>query len=461
MRFYENGWAERLIKLLDENDRQLLCSQTRVLSKDEKGVIHEAKNRGKTYGAYMPLMFGEYLPDIRWSNVELYPESTEEPIPFVLGAAYAGSKRYWQYLRGMAGLRRYGCEEQYISLKVWQEGGQCILLKDFIVGHIYRKKSPYKQYSETIVFNYLWISRLLFPQSLWCKSFATALKRNKVCYKKAMTFFEQSADEYKDLQCYYTKIFTKKFSDVLGAHRAVKNKIVSKLIENRCKNLPQIAEKLSKNPSSHFGLFDGKMGQILWLEHYSYYSSEECWDSITSSLWEDVCQAVTTRQLSWCFSKGIAGIGWAVYYLYEQHFINVLPDRVLEDIDEQLQLCSIERMTDMSIAEGFGGLLVYCCMRIKYAKIQNKTLKWQPSFSLALHNKVKEALDFYTDLRLLTYALQFEELEQGHVDADDVTISMADVCDLKENYPKNVQYWTFELGDATLSATLLAMLNTK
>lgn len=76
----------------------------------------------------------------------------------VLGAAYAGSKRYWQYLRGMEGMMRYGTEEQCISLKVWLEGGRCLLLKNQKVGHIYRKKSPFKRYADVEIFNKLWVA---------------------------------------------------------------------------------------------------------------------------------------------------------------------------------------------------------------------------------------------------------------------------------------------------------------
>lgn len=46
-------------------------------------------------------------------------------------------------LRGLEGLRNYGADEQFISLKVWCEGGRCTLLKDVVIGHIYRKRAPY------------------------------------------------------------------------------------------------------------------------------------------------------------------------------------------------------------------------------------------------------------------------------------------------------------------------------
>lgn len=138
MRFFCEGWADKIVNLLETNDRQLLCLQTISLKKDETGV-HVNKKDSPAYGAYMPLSMDSCLPDIKWNRKEFNPQSPTQEIPMVLGAAYAGSKRYWQYLRGMEGMMRYGTEEQCISLKVWLEGGRCLLLKNQKVGHIYRK----------------------------------------------------------------------------------------------------------------------------------------------------------------------------------------------------------------------------------------------------------------------------------------------------------------------------------
>ncbi|MDR0710802.1 MAG: glycosyltransferase [Prevotellaceae bacterium] len=54
MRFYESGWDERLVKLLDENPRSVLCSQTKWLEKDDTG--HVAECRCPTFGEWEALL---------------------------------------------------------------------------------------------------------------------------------------------------------------------------------------------------------------------------------------------------------------------------------------------------------------------------------------------------------------------------------------------------------------------
>lgn len=41
MRFYDALWVARIVGELDDNDRQLLCCQTKVLKKGEQGIYEE------------------------------------------------------------------------------------------------------------------------------------------------------------------------------------------------------------------------------------------------------------------------------------------------------------------------------------------------------------------------------------------------------------------------------------
>lgn len=103
MRFFCDNWVEEIVDILEKDDRQLLCLHTISLKKDEAGV-HINKNDSLAYGAYMPLDIDNSLPDIKWNRKEFDSKSSVQEIPMILGAAYAGSKRYWQYLRGMEGM---------------------------------------------------------------------------------------------------------------------------------------------------------------------------------------------------------------------------------------------------------------------------------------------------------------------------------------------------------------------
>lgn len=57
-----------------------------------------------------------------WQLTTRCPKERNVDIACVWGAVYAVSKRCWQYLKGLSGLRRYGSDEVYVSMKVWLEG---------------------------------------------------------------------------------------------------------------------------------------------------------------------------------------------------------------------------------------------------------------------------------------------------------------------------------------------------
>ena len=58
----------------------------------------------------------------KWNTKDPDPEENVVDIVCLLGAAYACNKSYWKYLGGLMGLRAYGLDEQFISIKVWMEG---------------------------------------------------------------------------------------------------------------------------------------------------------------------------------------------------------------------------------------------------------------------------------------------------------------------------------------------------
>ena len=107
------------------------------------------------------------------------------------GAAYAASTKYWQHLYGLKGLHNYGADEQYISLKAWLEGGRCTLLKDVIIGHIYRKKAPYLILGRDTVYNLMYIAKLLFPPNMYSKTVATSLSLYRDFANEALETFKK------------------------------------------------------------------------------------------------------------------------------------------------------------------------------------------------------------------------------------------------------------------------------
>lgn len=452
MRFLCDDWVEMVVAMLDADDRQILCMQTYALEKDEKGVRKNPKHV-PTFGSFMPLSMSDYQPDIKWSRKEFDAASNTQEIPMVLGAAYAGSCRYWNYLHGMEGLMRYGTEEQFISLKAWLEGGRCVLLKDIVIGHIYRDKSPFKRFADVEIFNKLWIVSLLFPTFLKCKSFAIAQKQDFQTFGKALRILKSKDEELLKQKHYYKGIFTRPFDAIIEMNRPLLLAHVKRSPEKNLDKIASVADFIRGHVSQYHGLFNGRMGQIVWLEHYSRYANNTEWDDLASELWEQVTTSIEGKTLPWYFSTGLAGIGWALHYLYDHVFLEYLPTDILKQIDAALLQVSLGKLQDTSIDFGLAGVLAYCCVRMRFAKecpFHEETLK-------ELTRASEYIINTSADVRELSYAYYWQELQRGE-DCDELPLSLNDVMEFREAFAENSEYWENCLEGAALSATFMAMI---
>ncbi len=228
MRFYEKGWDKRLIKLLKKYPRTVLCSQTRVLNKKESGEII-TKDHIANYGAY-----------IQWNNLKVDWNKHDNPkariveIPCILGAAYACEKSYWQYLHGLRGLIHYGIDEQLISTKVWMEGGKCLLVKDWVVGHVYRKETPYGNPINDFTYNRLYFAQLLLPFNIKQKAFEKIRSEDRERFENAYNILKENYKEIKKEKKYLSKILQLPIEEFVESNNrlAKQNKQNKKIREN-------------------------------------------------------------------------------------------------------------------------------------------------------------------------------------------------------------------------------------
>lgn len=213
MRFYDSDWVHTIVNTLKENDRRLLCCNTKALFKSDNGEILEPK-RKKVFGA--KILFDTDSPlDVVWNTIERKENTNIELIPCVLGASYATSKKYWTYLKGLRGLVNYGGEEAYISMKVYLEGGTCELLKNTFVGHIYRDIFPYEVDLEDIIYNKLFIAELLLPSNLKIIVHSKYKLLHISKYNNANKRILINSKEIAYLKDYYKQIFNNDFETIL------------------------------------------------------------------------------------------------------------------------------------------------------------------------------------------------------------------------------------------------------
>lgn len=392
MRFYDSQWVDRLVSELEQDDRVMLCCQTKALNILD-GQLVESTNRPSSLGATVNFSEKGIFLEAEWLWKKGLEQSTAtmHDIPCVLGAAYAGSKRYWQYLKGLNGLEFYGSDEVYISIKVWLEGGRCKLLEDIEVGHIYRDEAPYDFDYTYRLYNKLLIAELILPErikkSIFARSKATANNLHTV----SCMLLHQNKAKILELKSYYQQILTKDFS-----HFETLNKSVS---EHKVREkdgdaiLIQIANYQldKKNEAKELGLLRGKMGIVLFLHHYAQYSQNIDYRIYAEQLLDELFDEITL-ELPVNFSTGYCGIGWGIGYLIQMGFIDADADEVLEDIDLQIMERDPLRINDLSIETGLAGIILYVLSRISSANKNNKQLPFDNAYLSALTLKVERVL---------------------------------------------------------------------
>lgn len=111
------------------------------------------------------------------------------------------------------------------------------------------------------------------------------------------------------------------------------------------------------------GLYDGKMGHILFFYHAARYQNlslcEEFADELLDEVYEDIHKAIPLH-----FSDGLCGIGWGVEFLAKQGFVEGITDDVLADIDLKIMEHDPRRITDYSLETGLEGIACYVTARL-------------------------------------------------------------------------------------------------
>lgn len=452
MRFYDNLWPEKIIDELNKDDRQLLCCQTKFLQKNEKtGEVYVSKNCPQTYGAYSPFQKKTIWPDIIWNLKEFETNKNKETIPTVLGACYAASKRYWQYLRGLEGLINYGSDESFISFKVWLEGGKCILLKDVVIGHIYRGRAPYTILNKDYIYNLLFIAKLLFPQSLYCKTAADALQKNKKLTLEVIDDIDRQKKNINELKTYFKTIFTRDIEQVLALHKKYRQSEEGD-IRNNFSNLHEIYSHIQKEQTHDDGIFKGKIGLILWLCHYSRYTQNTHAEDLASSLYLQVEENVLSQRHSWNFSYGLCGIGWGILYLWFNNMLEEFPTDSIDSIDRQLEVIDPYLIKDISFETGIGGVLAYLCLRLKVGKMD-----WSDTLIKKWYKRSKDILRTPATEVPTYYALWFSTIIEEGTDKSKPIPLIGIWLDFPTHLPENSKYWDYSLINGILGHTIQIM----
>lgn len=458
MRFYNKEWLEAIVSILDLNDRRLLCCQTKVLWREDNGHITDAlaNETSISFGAYQPLAKNNLLPDITWNYEERLPGHDVEPIAAILGAGYAASKRYWNYLRGLEGLKLYGSDEAYISFKVWLEGGQCLLLKKQVIGHLYRKEAPYRIQTDEMIYNNLFISTLLFPSVLRSWAYAIACTLENGTYLKAYELLNSNTLQIEQLKQYFAQIFTVPFYQILDLHRFCERGAINALA-SREKYLPQIAHWLLVNVPETKGIMEGKAGLIIWFYHYARYNQDKINESVYCWL-DEIEESILSHLLPLNFRHGLCGIGWLYMYLHMQKFHHCTNHNVLQIIDREVQMLSVKNLLDDGLDFGAGGILCYVVTRLRYAASMRESLDFSLEFSQQLADVSTRIITSATDLYACFYAFQYLDIQQNGAYEENWKPEVHEWMDYPTFLPEEEAYWKAGMRVGCSGYSLLYMI---
>lgn len=371
MRLYDNYNYETICSLLSKNDRCVLCAQSIPLVNDsESNELVLLGDYDKGYGAYIPLSKGTLLPDIRWCDKEHIVAKSLEEIPTILGAGYSASVKYWNYLKGLKGLKGYGFDEVYISEKVQREGGKCLLLKNFITGHLYRKKSPYETFSVEMAYNSIFLCSILFPEHILHWSMAYAMSTDFDSYLRAKKMLLENSKVINSLKQYYDSIFTKTYDSIRKLHEAEIRKeareVFLKFDTQSC-----FTDKLQQTilEVKTLSIYNGLGGILLYLIECQPDNTNVI-DSVILRIIE-VFNCLQFNSVSLIGFNCITGIGWLFLHMLQKDIsIRIIDiDEILKSVDAYIVKCI--KQDDLhryrTFENGYGGVFCYVIYRIQNA----------------------------------------------------------------------------------------------
>ena len=156
---FTEGWMERTIAHIEE-EPETLFSVTNPVIKEPNTEIDQAERT--TYGGQI-----HYFKEAHWFKylINLPNRSgipKDDEIQCAYGGSYALKKSWWEHIHGLNMIDTRGGCNQFLSLKTWMAGGKVKVMKDVVIGNIYREYCSYPVGLDSILFNRCMIMGVLF-----------------------------------------------------------------------------------------------------------------------------------------------------------------------------------------------------------------------------------------------------------------------------------------------------------
>lgn len=198
-RIYHKDLDLTFIKHLEEKPNAIFAARSVYIDKKKGYYINESDYKGAP--GHKGLSYCCYITDIKgrewdpkWCDKIIDKDDRNKTrVMCVLGAVYAMRTEWFRNIRGMEGLTIYGLEETCISVKTWMLGGECFVLKNIGVGHLYRSKNASPIDPNCIDANRIFLTHMFLDDENTIKKYDDNLKAyiGEDRFKKAMVYFER------------------------------------------------------------------------------------------------------------------------------------------------------------------------------------------------------------------------------------------------------------------------------
>jgi hypothetical protein len=132
-------------------------------------------------------------------------------VPCILGASYGFSTAWFHRIRGLEGLRGWGTQEPFLSLKTWLAGGRCKILAHLEIGHKFRDRAPYRTRVADLYYNKLFVCATVLPEAVADRLVARLPPGPAL--DAARRAIESAAELVREHRRYYESIFIRPFDE--------------------------------------------------------------------------------------------------------------------------------------------------------------------------------------------------------------------------------------------------------
>lgn len=106
------------------------------------------------------------------------------------------------------------------------------------------------------------------------------------------------------------------------------------------------------------GLFNGRMGIVLFFFHYAKYTNNALYEDFAGDMLDDIFEDVTD-ETPINMQNGLCGIGWGLLYLIQKGFVEGNVDEILEDIDRKIEMDHVQNRDEIDHYQRFRSAQTY------------------------------------------------------------------------------------------------------